>query len=88
MDFEERKTLYNIRKTVIQMLEDRHYTVPESEKINLTEITKIVHKNFDLSPSGLIKSLNLLKPIYSKTSCYGHFGREDAGFSWENPEMF
>tara|TARA_B100000989_G_scaffold60737_1_gene41744 strand:- start:2212 stop:3333 length:1122 start_codon:yes stop_codon:yes gene_type:complete len=60
----------------------------ESEKINLTEIKKIVHKNFDLSPSGLIKSLNLLKPIYSKTSCYGHFGREDAGFSWENPEMF
>ena len=60
----------------------------ESEKINLTEIEKIVQENFDLSPSGLIKSLNLLKPIYLKTSCYGHFGRENKGFSWENPIIF
>ncbi len=60
----------------------------ESEKINLIEIAKIVQENFDLSPSGLIKSLNLLKPIYLKTSCYGHFGRENKGFSWENPIIF
>ena len=55
----------------------------ESEKIKLSEIQKIVKDNFDLSPSGLINSLNLLKPIYSKTASYGHFGREDQGFTWE-----
>ncbi len=57
----------------------------ESEKINLSEIQEIVGNNFDLSPSGLINSLNLLAPIYSKTASYGHFGREDQGFTWEMP---
>ena len=57
----------------------------ESEKIKLSEIQKIVKDNFDLSPSGLINSLNLLMPIYSKTASYGHFGREDQGFTWEIP---
>ena len=57
----------------------------ESEKIDINKINKIVKENFDLTPSGLIKSLNLLMPIYSKTSSYGHFGREDQGFTWEIP---
>tara|TARA_B100000886_G_scaffold224237_1_gene156060 strand:- start:6012 stop:7157 length:1146 start_codon:yes stop_codon:yes gene_type:complete len=57
----------------------------ESEKIKLSKIQKIVKDNFDLSPSGLINSLNLLMPIYSKTASYGHFGREDQGFTWEIP---
>ena len=57
----------------------------ESEKIKLSEIQKIVRDNFDLSPSGLINSLNLLMPIYSKTASYGHFGRENQGFAWEIP---
>ena len=60
----------------------------ESEKINLSEIQEIVQDNFDLSPSGLIKSLNLLEPVYLRTASYGHFGREDQGFSWENPTIF
>ena len=55
----------------------------ESEKIKLSQIQKIVQDNFDLSPSGLISSLDLLEPLYLKTSSYGHFGREDQGFSWE-----
>ena len=55
----------------------------ESEKINLDQIEKIVQDNFDLSPSGLISSLNLLEPTYLRTASYGHFGREDQGFSWE-----
>ena len=57
----------------------------ESEKIKLSEIQQIVKDNFDLSPSGLINSLNLLMPIYSKTASNGHFGREDQGFTWEIP---
>ena len=60
----------------------------ESEKINLDKISKIVQEKFDLSPSGLIRSLDLLKPIFFETSCYGHFGREDKNFSWENPVIF
>ena len=60
----------------------------ESEKIGVDKIYEIVNENFDLSPSGLIKSLNLLKPIYLETSCYGHFGREDKDFSWEYPVIF
>ena len=60
----------------------------ESEKIKLSEIQKIVQDNFDLSPSGLINSLNLLEPLYLKTASYGHFGREDQDFAWEKPVKF
>ena len=46
-------------------------------------IEKLVLKNFDLTPYGIIASLDLLRPIYLPTSCYGHFGREDVVFPWE-----
>ncbi|KAJ6646354.1 S-adenosylmethionine synthase, partial [Pseudolycoriella hygida] len=46
-----------------------------------TELLAIVRKNFDLRPGMIVKELNLRQPIYQRTSCYGHFGRE--GFSWE-----
>ena len=52
-----------------------------TEKIDLDEIYKIVEKNFDFSPNNIIKELDLLKPIYKATACFGHFGREE--FSWE-----
>ena len=55
----------------------------ESEKIELKKIYDIVNSNFDLSPSGLIENLSLLDPIYLQTSTYGHFGREDKRFKWE-----
>lgn len=51
-----------------------------------TEITEIVNKNFDLRPGRIIKDLDLLRPIYSKTSAYGHFGRDDKDFTWETPK--
>jgi S-adenosylmethionine synthetase len=50
-------------------------------KVEETKIEEAVKKIFDLSPKGIIKSLDLLKPIYRKTAAYGHFGREE--FSWE-----
>jgi len=50
------------------------------------ELTKIVLKNFDLRPGAIRKELKLKQPIFSKTSCYGHFGREDQGFLWEVPK--
>ena len=55
----------------------------ESEKKPLKEIQNILTENFDLTPSGIIRSLNLLSVEYKKTAVYGHFGREDQGFSWE-----
>ena len=52
---------------------------------NLSEqqIIEIIEKNFDLSPKGIIESLDLKKPIYYQTSFYGHFGREDINLPWE-----
>ena len=47
------------------------------------KIGKLVEKHFDLRPKGIIHSLNLLRPIYGKTSAYGHFGRDEPEFSWE-----
>lgn len=51
-----------------------------------SEITDIIKANFDLRPGRLIRDLNLLRPIYSKTAAYGHFGRDDADFTWETPK--
>jgi S-adenosylmethionine synthetase len=47
------------------------------------KITAAVKEIFDLRPGAIIRDLDLLKPIYLKTATYGHFGREDQGFSWE-----
>ena len=47
------------------------------------EIEKLVLKNFDLSPAGIIEALDLRRPIYRKTAVYGHFGRELKEFTWE-----
>lgn len=57
-----------------------------SGKINDREIEKLVLNNFDLRPKGIIQELDLLRPIYRKTAAYGHFGREDAEFSWEKTD--
>ena len=52
-------------------------------KIPNKKIIEIINKVFDLSPNGIIKALNLKKPIYYQTSFYGHFGRDDLDLSWE-----
>ncbi|WP_028573895.1 methionine adenosyltransferase [Desulfonatronovibrio hydrogenovorans] len=49
-------------------------------------LTQAVKEVFDLRPYHIIKKLNLLRPIYKKSSCYGHFGREDVDFSWEKTD--
>jgi S-adenosylmethionine synthetase len=46
-------------------------------------IAKLVEKHFDLRPKGIIKDLDLLRPIYLKTAAYGHFGRDEPEFTWE-----
>lgn len=52
-------------------------------KVDVKRIEAAIPKIWNLKPSGIIQSLDLLKPIYSKTAAYGHFGREDMGFTWE-----
>lgn len=55
-------------------------------KLDEAGLEKLVRKHFDLRPSGIIGSLDLKRPIYRATSYHGHFGREDAGFPWENTD--
>ncbi len=56
-------------------------------KIEENKLIDLVREHFDLRPRGLIKMLDLLRPIYTPTASYGHFGRENEGFSWENTDM-
>jgi len=46
-------------------------------------IMQLIKDNFDLSPRGIIEKLDMLRPVYRRTACYGHFGREEEGFTWE-----
>ncbi|NGR06964.1 methionine adenosyltransferase [bacterium SGD-2] len=71
------------------------YAIGVAEPINITvytegtgvipdeQIARIVRENFDLRPRGIIEMLDLLRPIYTKTAAYGHFGRAEPEFSWE-----
>ncbi len=67
----------------VSIMVDTHETgvIPDEE------ITGIIAGNVDLTPSGIIERLDLLKPIYRKTSVYGHFGRVDEGFTWEKDDL-
>lgn len=55
-------------------------------KISDGKIEELVRKNFDLRPAGIIKTLNLRRPIYRQTAAYGHFGRTDLDLPWEKTE--
>jgi S-adenosylmethionine synthetase len=55
-----------------------------TSKIPPDQIAKIIRERFDLRPKAIIKYLDLLRPIYKKTACYGHFGRNDPEFTWES----
>ena len=46
-----------------------------------------MRKNFDFTPAAIIKHLKLRRPIYKKTAAYGHFGRNEPEFTWENTDM-
>ncbi len=57
-----------------------------TEKIDKAKISELVLSHFDLRPAAIIRDLRLLRPIYEKTAAYGHFGREDADFTWEKTD--
>jgi len=55
-------------------------------RINNETLTELVKKHFDLRPKGIVNMLDLLRPIYQKTAAYGHFGRDEPEFTWENTD--
>ncbi|MFH1503912.1 MAG: methionine adenosyltransferase [Candidatus Omnitrophota bacterium] len=55
-------------------------------KVNEIKISEAIRQIFPLTPQGIINHLRLLRPIYTKTAAYGHFGREEEGFTWENTD--
>jgi len=57
-----------------------------TSKLSEDRLVQIIRDNFDLRPKGLIKMLDLLKPIYQPTAAYGHFGRTEESFSWEKTD--
>jgi S-adenosylmethionine synthetase len=75
------------------------YTIGKAEPVSLmvdthgtgvvpgAELTKTVRKEFDLRPAAVIEQLDLLRPIFKKTACYGHFGRELEEFTWEKTDL-
>lgn len=58
----------------------------ETAKIPEDKIKELIRAHFDLRPKSMIETLNLLRPIYKKTACYGHFGRNDEDFTWEKTD--
>ncbi|GAB2179899.1 methionine adenosyltransferase [Denitratisoma sp. agr-D3] len=61
-------------------------TTQGTGKISDEKIAELVKRHFDLRPKGIVQMLDLLRPVYQKTAAYGHFGREDADFSWESTD--
>ena len=57
-----------------------------TNKISNEQIISLIRTHFELKPRGLIKMLDLLRPIYRSTAAYGHFGRDDVDFSWEKTD--
>lgn len=82
------------RKCEIQLAYAIGYPDPVSVNINTfgtgkvseDKLSKLVRKHFPLKPAGIIEHLKLRRPIYEKTACYGHFGRDDPDFTWERTD--
>ncbi len=64
-----------------------HVNTYGTGRIPDTELDKIIMKEVDMTPRGIIKRLDLLRPIYRKTAAYGHFGRKEKEFTWEKLDL-
>ena len=56
-------------------------------RVSEEDMIRSVRKRFDLTPRGIIESLDLARPIFRKTACHGHFGRSEAEFTWERTDL-
>jgi len=61
-------------------------TTEGTGKVSDERLAQLVQDHFDLRPKGIVQMLDLLRPIYTKTAAYGHFGREEPEFSWEKTD--
>ncbi len=61
-------------------------TTQGTGKISDEKLSELVQRHFDLRPKGIVQMLDLLRPIYEKTAAYGHFGRDEPEFTWENKD--
>jgi S-adenosylmethionine synthetase len=66
----------------VSVLVDTHGT----GRISEGALANLVRDNFELTPRGIIEELNLRRPIYKATAAYGHFGRNEEGFTWERTD--
>jgi S-adenosylmethionine synthetase len=57
-----------------------------TERIPVERIEQLVPEHFDLRPAAILRDLDLRRPIYAKTAAYGHFGRDDHDFTWEQTD--
>ncbi|GAA5784055.1 methionine adenosyltransferase [Chitiniphilus shinanonensis] len=57
-----------------------------TSKLSNEEIVKLIEKHFDLRPKGIVQMLDLLRPVYTRSAAYGHFGREEPDFTWERTD--
>ncbi|MDX6600583.1 MAG: S-adenosylmethionine synthetase, partial [Gaiellales bacterium] len=57
-----------------------------TEKIELETIRALIQEHFDLRPGAIVRDLDLRRPIYGPTAAYGHFGRDEEGFTWERTD--
>ena len=55
-------------------------------KVSDEKLVEVIRDNFDLRPAGIIKMLDLRRPIYKQTAAYGHFGRDDLNLPWEKTD--
>ena len=82
------KRILNIINQVIE--NENIYSVTfnysDEGKISEEKLVEIVRENFDLRPAGIIKMLDLRRPIYKQTAAYGHFGRTDIDLPWEKTD--
>jgi S-adenosylmethionine synthetase len=58
----------------------------DTENVDIDIIDKLVRRHFPMTPRGIIDHLKLLRPIYKATAAYGHFGRNEPGFTWERTD--
>ena len=57
-----------------------------TSRLSNAQIVDLIRKHFDLRPKGIVQMLDLLRPVYTRTAAYGHFGREEPDFSWERTD--
>jgi S-adenosylmethionine synthetase len=57
-----------------------------TEVVDKTTLSALIEEHFDLRPGAIIRDLELRRPIYAATAAYGHFGRDEPGFTWERTD--